>query len=169
MSPTEENTISLGTEEEGLLGNAVGDNREFSTSITCSSTLLSLLDLGPCRTIWSSTFVKPLLVLSRVGPGDIGWQDNHDRTCQLHNYHTLSTYSILDGKYCIAAVDPHQQAIGCHKMNAKIKIRKRRGEERRGEESQYSDVSFLTALVSNLASLLLVAPGRDSLKEIIRE
>ncbi len=68
-------------------------------------------------------------------------------------------------------------------MPAKIKIRRGgerrkeeewRGEERRGEEqacyvtplsvlclSQCSDVSFLTALVSNLASLLFLAPGRQ--------
>lgn len=53
--------------------------------------------------IWSCTFLKPLLLLSCVGPGNVGWQDNHDRTCQLHNHHTTSTYSILDGKYGVAA------------------------------------------------------------------
>lgn len=32
--------------------------------------------------------MRPLLMPSCVGTGDVSWQDNHDRTCQLHPYHT---------------------------------------------------------------------------------
>ena len=43
-------------------------------------------------------------MLSSVGPEGVGWQDNHDRTCHMHNDHITSTYSFLHRNYFVAAL-----------------------------------------------------------------